>query len=271
MASLKDFHHQFYGPENGRRWVFLHGLMGFLNNWRKVVMGLETTERCLVYDQRGHGRSFHPTDGYAPENYAQDLKDILDELGWSKIILVGHSMGGRNALCFASRWPERVEKLVIEDIGPEAKPGNSKYYEELLGLVPTPFASRAEARAFFSGEFLLRAKTRENPRMLAEYFYANMQEQPGGQVDWRFSTRGILQSVREIENKDRWAELHSLSVPTLLIRGEKSPELSPENYEKMLKSNNLIQGVIIREAGHWVHADQPAEFVSVLRTFTGLF
>lgn len=270
MSVLENFHHQIYGPEQGRRWVFLHGLMGFLNNWRKIVSGLESTERCLAYDQRGHGRSIKPETGYAPEDYADDLKAILDELGWTKIVLVGHSMGGRNALNFCSRYPEMVEKFIMEDIGPSSSVDNLGYYQILLGLVPAPFADRASARAFFSGEFLEKARTRDNPKMLAEYFYANMEEKSDGTVSWRFSKEAILESVRQGQIKDRWSELSDLKVPTLLIKGENSRELSLETYEKMLATNKLIHGVILPNAGHWVHADQPAAFLSEIRRFTGL-
>jgi pimeloyl-ACP methyl ester carboxylesterase len=256
-AALDQFHHQIYGPETGRPWVFLHGLMGFLNNWRKIISGLESTERCLSYDQRGHGRSMKPATGYSPEDYANDLKIILDELAWPKVILVGHSMGGRNALNFAHRFPERVEKLVIEDIGPESSDGNLEYYQILLGLVPAPFKDRASARAFFSGEFLARARTRDNPKMLAEYFYANMEEKSDGTVSWRFSPEAVLESVHQGQLRDRWDEVRSLKVETLLVKGENSRELGLEIYEKMLESNKLIHGVIIPKAGHWVHADQP--------------
>lgn len=271
MSSLADFHHQFYGPENGRRWVFLHGLMGFLNNWRKIISGIEASERVLVYDQRGHGRSIKPATGYAPEDYARDLKDILDELGWDKIILVGHSMGARNGLVFCDRWPERVEKFVLEDIGPDSPPSDSEYYRRLLGLVPTPFASREAARSFFQNEFATKMPMKEKAETLGAYFYANMTDQSDGTVTWRFSPDAILQSVDEGRKGDRWPELQRLKVPTLLIRGEDSPELTAATYARMLETNKMIHGVIVPKAGHWVHADQPQLVLNAIKQFVGGF
>lgn len=267
---LERFMARFDGPEHGRRWVFLHGLMGFHHNWRKIIAGLEATEHCLSYDQRGHGRSFHPASGYRPEDYAADLREILDHLGWEKIILVGHSMGGRNAIAFASQWPERVERLVVEDIGPEARAGNEESYRQLLGTVPAPFADRAAARAFFSDEFPRRNASRENPARLAEYFYANMHELSEGGFSWKFSVEGVLASVRAGEERERWSEWAGLRVKTLLVRGENSPELSPSMFERMLRENPLTQGTVVPGAGHWVHADQPTEFVRILREWTGM-
>lgn len=271
MAYLDSFYYQITGPEQGRRWVFVHGLMGFGGNWRKIVSALESTERVLVFDQRGHGRSFKPATGYAPEDYSEDINRITEELGWDQFILVGHSMGGRNALNFAFRHPEKLIKLIIEDIGPESAPGIVEYYENLLGLVPTPFPNRAAAREFFQKEFLEVAKTRDKVQVLAQFFYANIEDKPDGTADWRFSKPGILRSVVEGRVRDRWQEVESLQVPTLWIRGQESRELSRETFERILHSNQLIRGVEIPNAGHWVHSEQPQLFSEAIKNFVGGF
>ncbi|MGZ3768164.1 MAG: alpha/beta fold hydrolase [Bdellovibrio sp.] len=271
MSYLSNFYHHFYGPEDGRKWVFVHGLMGYGQNWRKIIAGLEKTERCLTYDQRGHGRSFQPPEGYSPEDYANDLKQITDELGWKKFVLVGHSMGGRNVLNFASRFPEYISHLVIEDIGAEGNPQAHEYYEYLLNMVPTPFANRDEARKYFFEEFVRTAKTRENVQVMANYFYSNMVEKPDGTVDWRFSKNAMIDSVRLGRMGDRWAEVQSLKIPTLLVRGENSKELSRQTFEQMLAINPMIKGVEIPGAGHWVHSDQPQAFIEALKQFVGGF
>lgn len=270
MSYLSQFNYKITGPETGRKWIFLHGLMGFGQNWRRIVSALEATEHCLVYDQRGHGKSFQPATGYSPEDYADDLKLIADELGWDQFVLVGHSMGGRNVLNFASRFPEMLTHLVIEDIGPEANPENYKYYEQLLGVVPTPFASRSAAKEFFSTEFPQRARTREKVEVIGQYLYANLEEKADGTVDWRFSREGIVETVKAGHRKNRWEELRGLKVPTLLVRGAQSPELSHGDYVKMLESNPMIKGVEIPEAGHWVHSDRPQAFIEALKNFTNM-
>ena len=271
MSHLNSFHHQLTGPENGRRWVFIHGLMGYGANWRKIASALEGTERVLTYDQRGHGRSIKPDSGYAPEDYAEDLRLLIDELGWDQFILVGHSMGGRNATHFAFRHPEKVTKLIVEDIGMESAPNAVEYYEKLLGAVPTPFANRAEARKFFNGEFQKIAVARDRLEVLAQFFYANIEDRPDGTADWRFSKKGVLETVIEGRSEDRWNEVQSLKMPTLWIRGGDSKELTSENYQKILESNPLISGVEIPDAGHWVHFDQPALFIETIQKFAGGF
>ncbi len=259
MDFLKQFHYQIYGNSTAPKLVFLHGLMGFGANWRKIVSGMEDKFQILTFDQRGHGRSMKPDAGYAPEDYADDLIEILNELGWEKIHLVGHSMGGRNALNFASRFPQRVISLVIEDISPESKLSDVERYEKLLDRVPTPFQNKKDAKEFLLNDF--------GDPVLGNYFYSNLVENDQGLIDWRFSKKGIIDSVRLGRKVDRWAEWQSLKMPTLLVRGENSTDLPQDIYEKMLKENPNVEGILIKEAGHWVHFDQPEQFIDDLRAF----
>jgi esterase len=281
-SYLEQFNYQLYGPENGRKWVFLHGLMGYGANWRRIVGSLAnnlatnltnnlgpnpSAERILTFDQRGHGRSMKPETGYASEDYADDLYRIAQELGWEKFILVGHSMGGRNALAFAHKYPAQVTKLVIEDIGPEPNMQAIDYYRKILGSVPTPFASKLAAKEFFLNEWPKTGVVHENILILGQYLYSNIEEKPDGSADWRFSKDAILASVIQGRAKNVWHELRTLTMPTLVIRGENSPELSHVEFQRMLAAGPQIEGVEIPNAGHWVHADQFEAFTRAILKF----
>ena len=270
MSALEIINYLISGNPAGRRWVFVHGLMGFLNNWQRITSQLAETECCLTYDQRGHGKSFKQDSGYDPEDYARDLKDLTDALGWDRFILVGHSMGGRNVLVFASLFPEKVEKLIIEDIGPHPSSAANGYYSNLLNSVPTPFTTREAAMDFFKNEFPAKVKTTEPPNVLASFLYANLIEKDGA-WDWRFSKNGILETVKAGHKEDRWHLVESLKVPTLWMRGGESKELKIETFQKILASNPMIQGVEIEGAGHWIHSEKPLEFSQAVKNFAGGF
>src|SRR5690349_15451462 len=95
--------------------VLLHGVLGFAANWGKVWPHFSGDRQVLVLDQRGHGRSAKPETGYSPDEYAADLLNLLNSIGWKKVHLVGHSMGGRVAMHFAQTHSERLASLVLED------------------------------------------------------------------------------------------------------------------------------------------------------------
>lgn len=270
MSVLDKFFYQIKGPATAKKWVFVHGLMGFSSNWLKIISSLQESESCLVFDQRGHGRSFHPQTGYSPRDYAQDILEITQALDWQRFVLVGHSMGGRNSLIFASEHPEKVEKLILEDIGPDSDPKAQEYYENLLNLVPLSFPDRDAARKFFREDFIEKAHTHEDVSKISQFFYANMTENEDATMSWRFSRSGVIASVSEAKDINYWKILQELKVPTMIVRGANSPEFSQTSYNKVITCNPLIQGVEIPNAGHWVHIDQPRVFTDVLKDFVGV-
>lgn len=267
MSYLQNFKFELYGPENAEKLVFLHGLLGSGANWRRIIGDFKNDYRILTYDQRGHGGSFKPELGYAPEDYALDLKLILDELGWQKVHLVGHSMGGRNALRFAFKFPERLHSLTIEDIGPEGNPEGMARTQKMIEMVPVPFPSRKAAKEYFNGEFLQAMKHNSARQMLANYLFTNISVDEGGIANWRFSLKGVIDSLHLGHKNTRWEEIAALKIPTLYMRGEQSDDLSQDDFEKILNCNPRIEGRLFANSGHWIHAEQPVEFINVLQNF----
>lgn len=267
MSYLQNFKYELHGPENSEKLVFLHGLLGSGANWRRIISDFKDRYHILTYDQRGHGGSFKPKLGYAPEDYALDLKLILDELGWQKIHLVGHSMGGRNALRFAFKFPERLHSLTVEDIGPEGNPDAMARTQRMIEMVPVPFPSRQAAKAYFEGPFLEAMKRNPARQMLANYLFTNISVEESGKAEWRFSLKGAIDSLQLGHRDTRWEEIATLRVPTLYMRGEHSDDLPQDDFEKILACNGRIEGHVFKGSGHWIHAEQPVEFIEVLRNF----
>ncbi|MCB0348346.1 MAG: alpha/beta hydrolase [Bdellovibrionales bacterium] len=257
MSYLQNFNYQLYGQETKPKLVLLHGLMGYGQNWRTIARHLEPYFHILTYDQRGHGKSFHPDSDYGPQNYADDLNKILQELGWNKIILMGHSMGGRNAIYFAHQFPKTVEALIIEDIGPESSSSSIHRLEEIIESVAVPYSSKKEAK-----DDLLH----KHSPTLAQFLISSLEE-VNGEVVWRLSKRGILQSLYSGREQSHWKEWQGISAPSLVIRGEKSTDLDKETFQKMLSTNPNAKGVEIAKAGHWVHFEQPDAVTSAVKDF----
>ena len=267
MSYLNKFHHQIIGSNHHPKLIFLHGLMGSGNNWRRITAKFESTFQILTYDQRGHGRSFHPEAGYTSQDYSEDLYQILKELGWNKVILVGHSMGGRNAIEFAAEHSDMVTQLVVEDIGVTPNKASVQKIEELLNSVPTPFGSKREAREFFQNDFVGLHPNNPQAQAISVFLYSNIIESKEGRADWRFFKEGVLESARQGPQEKRWAQWESLKMPLLLVRGAQSTDLSEAEYLEMLSRNPQAKGVVVENSGHWVHFDQPLEFIALIEKF----
>jgi len=266
---LEHFHYQISGNPQGHKLVFLHGFLGSALNWSRVAQAFTADFHVLLYDQRGHGRSFQPPRGsYRTADYAEDLAKILGDLGWDQVALVGHSMGARNALHFAAHFAHRVSVLVLEDIGPHSPLESSLKVERLLKLVPAPFSSREAARDFFTNVYPnLVSAIHPNPAVISKFLLSNIEPKSDGTFDWRFAKDSVLEGLFESRKHDAWEEFSRLTMPTLIIRGQHSEDLPREQFEHMLKVQPLAQGVEIAGAGHWVHSDQTETFVGALRAF----
>ncbi len=261
----KRINYQILGDDTSPKLVFLHGIMGQGRNWLSIAKKFSKNFQCLVYDQRGHGKSWHPEKGFDLEDFSSDLEELLKALGWNQpIYLVGHSMGGRVALYFANKNPQWVKKLVIVDIGPAADWDSMQGILDQVDYVPVPFESRDQARSFMEQEFLKKYPN----KMVMEFFYSSLVEQENGTMDWIFSKKLIRNSLEQSRHRDYWSEFKALSMPTLYLRGGRSTHLKESEFTKVLENNSNIQGSTVEGAGHWVHAEKPRE---TLRTIDDFF
>ena len=266
MDYLQNFHYRVSGNFGSKNYlVFLHGLMGSGVNWNRIAKAFESEAQVLTFDQRGHGRSFKPKEGYSPRDYADDLHKILNELGWDKINLVGHSMGGKNAIVFAHTYPERVNRLVIEDISPSIRLSSIESMSALINSVPVPFESKQQAGRFFNGEFLNQFENETRGQAVAQFFNMNIIEK-SGKADWRFYKPGIMKTLELGRTMDSWPLVSALKPETLFVYGADSGELSSDDLTR-LEDLSQIKTRCINNAGHWVHFEQAEEFIKVLQEF----
>ena len=121
--------------------VLLHGFTGNAHAWDTLSIALQPHFHVYAVDQRGHGDS-DPADVYNPAVAFDDILGVVDQLGLKTFVLVGLSMGGRNGIYFTSKRPDRVQKLVIVDIGPEI----SKRAAQPRRGLPSPTPGRASSR-----------------------------------------------------------------------------------------------------------------------------
>ena len=239
---------------------FLHGGSAHAHWFDAVVPSFFGRYHVLSLDQRGHGASQWASDpAYATEDFARDLVGVMDALGWARMTLVGHSMGGHNAMAFAAWHPERVERLVVVDSRPSIPAERLQTMHRRGDRGPMRHATLESALASFR---LLPRETVADARLLAHLAREGITEREG-----RFLYRFDPACNGRRHPTDGWALLERITAPTLLVRGEHSPILPREMAADMLARLPRARLVEIPGTYHHLVLDAPLAFARALDEF----
>ncbi len=239
----------------GSPMIILHGLFGSSDNWTTLGKRLSETHQVFLVDQRNHGRSPH-SDAFSYDLLAEDLKTFMDEQDIPKAIIVGHSMGGKTAMRFAQLFPERVEKLVVVDMGiRKYKSQHDDIFLALYSIDLSTLESRKDADEqaeklipdFGTRQFLLK----------------NLYRKEKDQFAWRINFPVLEAKMDEILAPIEDGEVN---LPTLFIRGTKSDYITDTDKPAIRKIFPQAQFADL-QTGHWIHAEDPEGFYGVLVGF----
>lgn len=253
-----------WGASTGVPMVMLHGLRAYAQTWESLVQSLGEDYCVYALDQRGRGLSdWAKPATYHTQSYVEDLEDLIAYLGLQRFVLLGHSLGGANALEYARQHPGRLLGLIIEDIGPGSSSqgdGAARIRRE-MGQTPLRFESWEAARAFWQA-----SRPGLSEHGLASRLTHSMQEREGA-ITWRHDQKGIAEARLSIEPTDLWPAVRALDCPSLFIRGARSDFLPPATLQAMSASNPHVQMVEVADASHYVHDDQVAIFNGLVADF----
>ena len=239
---------------------FLHGGSAHSHWFDRVIGPLLGRYHVISLDQRGHGASDWPTaPAYATEDFVSDLLGVMEAIGWARMTVVGHSMGGANAMALSAWHPERVERLVIVDSRPSIPPDRLAMMHRRGYRPPRRHESAAAAVAAFR---LLPPETVAPPALLAHLARAGIIEREGR---WTYRFDPACNATRQ--PVDAWPLLPTIACPTLIIRGEKSPILPRPMGEEMAKKIPGAELAEIPGVYHHLVLDAADAFIALLDRF----
>ena len=241
--------------------VILHGLFGSGTNWRSVARALSPQREVFLPDARNHGASPHdPHMDYLA--LADDTLAYLDRQGLEHVDLFGHSMGGKTAMCVALQHPQRVRSLMIVDIAPSASPSDHRPLLALMRALPlSEFTRRSEAEAAM-------AKHIKEPAMRA--FIAQNLVSRDSQLTWRVNLAAIEAALPDLLGFPLSPPQPAYSGDTLFLHGGKSNYLRQADHAPIKALFPTARIEAIADAGHWLHAEQPEQFVRAAQRFLGI-
>jgi pimeloyl-ACP methyl ester carboxylesterase len=248
------------GPRDAPVVCFLHGGAAHAHWFDRVIPAIRERFHVIALDQRGHGESQWATPpAYATQDFAADLRGLMDRLGFSQMTLVGHSMGGHNAMAFAAWHAERTAGLVVVDARPQLPPDRVERMHERGRRPPRVHPSEDAAVAAFR---LLPRETVADRALLAHMARMGLMRIDGG-VRFRFDPA----CYGDRAPVDCWPLLPRITAPVLVVRGEHSPVLPLEMAARMLETVPDAELVEIPGAYHHLTLDAPEAFATVLQTF----
>ena len=262
-AGLR-LHFLHWGDPGGVPLVLLHGLRAYAQTWEPLVQALGAGYSIYALDQRGRGLSdWAPPASYHTQSYVEDLQDFVAHVGLQRFVLLGHSLGGANALEYARQTPGRLIGLIIEDIGPGSSSqgdGAARIRRE-MNQTPLQFDSWDAARAFWQA-----SRPGLSEEGLASRLAHSMKDN-AGTITWRHDQQGIAEARLSIEPTDLWPAVRALDCPTLFIRGARSDFLPAATLQAMRDSNAQVRTVEVADASHYVHDDQGETFNRLVAGF----
>jgi pimeloyl-ACP methyl ester carboxylesterase len=237
--------------------LLLHGLFGAGQNFGAIRAALAPRFRVVTPDLRNHGASGRHADmAYAA--MAADVAATMDALGIARAAVLGHSMGGKVAMALALAHPGRVERLVVADIAPVRYAPSLRAYVAAMQAVPLRAGlTRREADAVLAAaipEAGIRAFLLQNLRFEAD------------PPAWRLGLDEIAAAMPAIEDFSA-APGARFDGPVLVLAGERSGYIRPEHHDAFRALFPAVRFATVPQAGHWVHAENPAGFLALLEPF----
>ena len=267
----------FYRVEgSGIPFVIIHGLYGSSDNWLTVAKKLSSGYQVFMIDQRNHGRSPNSGD-HSYEALKNDLAEFFEQHQIKKAVVMGHSMGGKTAMCFAADYPELIERLIVVDIAPKdyfLLNDQNQYYIHnniLRAMLEIDF-SKIETRKQIDDFLLEHIDSVQIVQFLLKNAHLNKETH---QFEWRLNVPVLYENLDEIIKgvNARWFDdrLPIYNYPVLFIKGADSNYIVPEDYPSIYRIYPEAEIVEIPDAGHWLHAEQPQLFMETVWKFLGKY
>jgi len=245
---------------NGTPLLILHGLFGSLSNWGRHSKNLSEHFAVIGVDLRNHGESFHGSQFNYPI-MANDVVELMDHLKISSGYFIGHSMGGKVSMELALTHSDRVEKCIVVDIAPITYPdkadGHLQIISGMKAMALDKISSRKEAEQLLA-EFVEDEATRN-------FVLTNLVRNNEGKYRWCLNLESIENNYAMLREKP--SEGEAFTKPTLFIKGAISKYIQSKHEAKILQLFPNANVKIIKQAGHWLHVEQPQVLQKIVLDF----
>ncbi len=267
IVNGRRLHYLDWGNVNLQPILLLHGFMAHAHVWDDFAQRVRNQYHVLALDQRGHGETEWSEDGsYSISEHFLDIAGFIEVLGLSDLIVLGHSMGGRNALFYAACSSNQVKQLILADTRPGRDPGSSEALKHLIDHIPLEAGSLQEVV-----DKLLTLSPYFSREMLHGTVKHGFKTLSNGRIVPKFDIR-MIQQLQEsnYDTENLWPFLQNITCRSLVIRGTESPFLSKKAAQGICKSIRKAELKEIPNSGHFPALENPVVFHQVITDFLKL-
>lgn len=262
-----NLHYLEWGEAGAPAVIMVHGLSGNAHNFDNLAPYFAPRYHVISVDVRGRGDSDWATDAnYSNDAYIADLEGLRQALGFERISLVGTSLGGRISMSYAGTYPERVERTVLNDIGPDIDPRGGARIASTTRDAVTTFETMEEVIAWHC-EQRVGFSSLSDADQWATAGHA-VKDLPGGGFTWKMDP-AVRTDPRRPDPELSWKLALNIPGPVLLVRGGDSDLLSPETARRMVAELQNCRMVEVPGVGHAPTLTEP-EALGPIREFFSL-
>jgi pimeloyl-ACP methyl ester carboxylesterase len=239
------------GKPGGRAIMLVHGLTQQAHVFDGIATALAEEYHVYALDVRGRGESeWGPADGYYVANYVADLEAVREALGLELLTLIGTSMGGMIAMQYTAQYPDRVQRAVLNDIGPEIDPAGGARIMQMLASAPTGFKDLKAVVKYYREENapMLRLKSDDD---VSEYARWHVRHSDNGLYVWKMDPAVRQRPSQPVPPAvEPWEALKAMQCPVLVVRGAESDVLSADACGRMVAALPGGSSVEVPGVGH---------------------
>ncbi len=248
--------------------VCIHGLSGNAHNFDQLAPHLSDSWHVMSLDVRGRGDSdWGPSGEYNAPVYVNDLVGMLDALGIRRVALIGTSMGGIISMMFAGGYPDRVDRVALNDIGPAIETVGLTRITNYMTSYPSSFADLEEVMAYYRENYppMRQMATEE----LRDFVQWSVKSGPDGKLIWKLdpAVRNVPRTGSEARPLDLWVPFTRINAPILAIRGAESDILSRSTLNQMKMVQRETTTVEVPGVGHAPSLNEPVALAAIKEFF----
>lgn len=245
---------------DGPLMLFFHGITSNSAVFTPLMARLSDRFTTIAVDQRGHGLSDKPETGYEANDYAEDIAALIRTLDRGPAILVGHSLGARNSVTAAAKYPDLVRSVVAIDFTPYIEVEALDALEARVNAGSQLFDSLGAVEAYLAGRYVNIPA--DAIRIRAESGY---QAVDGG-LRPLASPTAMAQTARGLR-ADLVPAYRDVTKPVLIVRGEASKLVSAAALEKTSRLRPDLPVVVVPGADHYVNEVSPEITLRAITNF----